>query len=371
MAERVLIGGYYGFGNLGDEALLFSLLRNLKRCLPDVEPVILSGAPRRTAAEHGVEALNRWNLLRVWQELGQAGLFLLGGGGLLQDVTSRRSALYYLWLIRLAQLRGVPVLLLGQGIGPLQSHLLQRMLVKRLKRADYVMVRDERSLELLREWGADHGQLAQGYDLALSLEPEEPVEQRDLLAVSLREVRGRERERFIAAVAGALDEAHRRIGLRAAFIPLHPREDLRLAEEVRRAMAEESLLLDLTGMRIPEALQLLSQTKLMLGGRLHALEFSLVCRVPFIGLSYDPKVDRFAHLAREEAGVEPPLLKVTEITKEKLLAALEELWENREEYRERLGAAALRLRELADSALEEACARMARVMERRGGRRKR
>lgn len=359
---RALIGGYYGFGNLGDEALLFALLEKLRKSLPEVEPVVLSQAPERTTAEHGVEAINRWRPGAIWRELGRAELFLLGGGGLLQDASSRRSALYYLWLIRMAQLRKVPVFLLGQGIGPLRSRLLQRMAAQRLKRAEYVMVRDRRGLELLREWGVDRGQLIRGCDLALMMEPGQgPVEGGDLLAVSLREIRGgdRERRRFIGEVAGALDEVRRRIGLRAAFIPLHPRQDFKLMEEVRAAMTEESLALDLTGLTIPAALQLLAQARLMLGGRLHALEFSLISGVPFAALSYDPKVDEFVRLVTDHGGAKPPLLTIAEVTAEGLLAAVGKLWENREEYREQLSGAARTLRELADSKMEEACERMA------------
>jgi len=347
-------------------------LRKMRECLPDAELVVLSREPGWTAAEYGVEALDRWNPLRIWRELRRAGLFLLGGGGLLQDATSRRSALYYLWLIRLAQMRRVPVFLLGQGIGPLRSSFLRRMAARRLKQADYVMVRDRRSLELLRRWGADRGQLACGYDLALMMELESAgIERRDLLAVSLKEaVRGRERKRFIAEVAGALDEAHRRLGLRTAFIPLHPRQDLGLTEAVRAAMAEESLVLDLTEVKISEALGLLAQAKLLLGGRLHALEFALIAGVPFASISYDPKVDEFIRLVAEQAGVELPLLRAAEVTEEELLAALGRLWENREEYQERLAVAARALRELMEAAMEEACERMARVMERRGRRKR-
>jgi len=64
MAERILIGGYYGFGNLGDEALLLALLRKMREYLPDAEPVVLSQEPERTAAEYGVEAIDRWLAVR-------------------------------------------------------------------------------------------------------------------------------------------------------------------------------------------------------------------------------------------------------------------------------------------------------------------
>lgn len=363
-AQRVLIGGYCGFGNVGDEALLLALLEKLGERLPEVKPVVLSQDPERTTAEYGTEAIDRWNFFKIWRELKWARLFLLGGGGLLQDATSFRSALYYLWLIRLAQMRRVPVFLLGQGIGPLRSRPLQRMAARRLKRAEYIVVRDEQSRELLNSWGVDRGQLARGYDLALSLRlVQRPVEQRDLLAVSLRELPGGNRTRFITKVARALDRVCVQLGLRPAFIPLHPEHDLALTEAVRAAMAEESLALDLAGLKVLEALQVLAEAKLMLGGRLHALVFSLIIGIPFVGLSYDPKVDEFVHLVERTAEMEIPLLKATEVTEEGLLEALESLWENREDYRERLGQAARKLGELADSTVEEACKRVAQALE--------
>lgn len=372
MAERVLIAGYYGFGNLGDEALLLALSRKLRECLSAVTPVVLSQEPPRTATEYGVEAINRWNLFRIWQELGRARLFLLGGGGLLQDTTSLRSALYYLGLLRLARLRKVPAFLLGQGIGPLRRRSVRRLAVRELKRAEYVMVRDELSLKLLQGWEADRGQLVRGHDLALSLALEVPTkERRALLAVSLREPSKPERKRFIAELAAALDEAHRRFGLRPTFFPLYPREDRRLAEEVRRAMSAESLVIDLAGLPIVEALMLLGQARLMVGMRLHALEFALLARVPFLALSYDPKVEEFARAVERVTELEIPLLSAMEVTPELLLAGLGRLWENETEYWAKLAPAASKLRELADAALEEACQRMAKALEARKAKRKR
>ncbi|HIC96369.1 TPA: polysaccharide pyruvyl transferase CsaB [Candidatus Bipolaricaulota bacterium] len=367
MAARVLIGGYYGFGNIGDEALLSVLLEKLRECLPELEPVVLSHDPEWTAAEYKVEAINRWNPFKIWGELGRAGLFLLGGGGLLQDVTSFRSTLYYLGLIRLAAIRKVPVALIGQGIGPLRSPLLRRLVVGHLRRVDYIMVRDERSRELLEAWGADRGQLVRGYDLALglALEPSsEEQERRDLLAISLKEP-GRDkrvRTEFITEMAAVIDEVHRRFGLRPAFAPLHPREDLRLTEEVRKEMAEESLVLDLEGLPLQEVLKLLSQARLMLGMRLHALEFALICAVPFLAFSADPKVEEFVKLVEGALGLEVSLLKAPGVKGERLLAALGHLLEEEAEYRARLIPAALRLREEATSSLEEACRRLAELL---------
>jgi polysaccharide pyruvyl transferase CsaB len=366
VAERVLIGGYYGFGNLGDEALLFALLRKLREALPAVELVVLSQEPRRTAAAYGVEAINRWNPLAIWHELGRARLFLLGGGGLLQDVTSRRSAFYYLGLLWLARLRQVPAFLLGQGVGPLRSRLLRRLAVRELKRAEYVMVRDELSLRLLREWGADRGQLIRGYDLALTLPSQPAQEGQDLLLVVLREPgrRDRGRARFIAELAAALDEAKWRFGLRPAFLPLFPREDYELIGSLRRAMAVESVVLDPEGLPLPEVLKLFGETKLVLGMRLHALEFALLAGIPFVALSYDPKVEEFVRAVEGLSGLKLPVLQAREVTAAGLLGALEGLWANRMAYRARLAVAAAELGRLADSKLKEALAKLAKALER-------
>ena len=56
---RVVLCGYYGMGNGGDEALLASLLQMLPS---QVKPVVLSGDPEQTAQCYGVEAYHRKSL---------------------------------------------------------------------------------------------------------------------------------------------------------------------------------------------------------------------------------------------------------------------------------------------------------------------
>ena len=91
----VVISGYYGFGNLGDEAILEQLLNDLKRLVPADNIVVLSANPAYTTSLYQVRSINRWQISTLLPVLKQARLFISGGGGLFQDTRSIGSVLYY------------------------------------------------------------------------------------------------------------------------------------------------------------------------------------------------------------------------------------------------------------------------------------
>ncbi len=84
---KIVVSGYYGFGNAGDEAILEAMLRDVRALAPAVRVVVLSGDPADTSARFGVEAVPRMNPGAVMRALRGADLFLSGGGSLLQDAT--------------------------------------------------------------------------------------------------------------------------------------------------------------------------------------------------------------------------------------------------------------------------------------------
>ncbi|WP_165847629.1 polysaccharide pyruvyl transferase CsaB [Ammonifex thiophilus] len=329
---RVLISGYYGFGNCGDEAMLLAIITQLRNALPEVDIVVLSARPADTAQNFGVKAVPRRHLASVWRELCRADLLLSGGGSLFQDVTSRGNVLYYALLVLGAKLLGKKVCLYGQGIGPL-SRFFSRWLVKQVVRlADLVTLRDEDSALELERLGVRRP-LYVTADPVLALEMGGKKEQGreilrqagvgegKILGISLRPwPRVEEAREAVADLARHLREE----GWQVVLVPFHP-DDIQILSPLREKI-EGAVLLS-SGLSFQEAVGVLSHLTCAVGMRLHFLIFAAMAGVPGVGLSYDPKVDRFMN----QVGL--PSLPLAPLSAEELLRAVKGLLAEEEEVR--------------------------------------
>lgn len=114
--RSIVVAGYYGCGNLGDELILLAIVKALVKPDEFLKLTVLSGEPKQTSAWFGVSAVHRFNPLKVCLAIRQSSLFILGGGGLLQDRTGLLTMIYYLSLVLLAWLMKRPVFLYAIGV---------------------------------------------------------------------------------------------------------------------------------------------------------------------------------------------------------------------------------------------------------------
>ena len=91
----VLISGYYGFGNLGDEAILEEAIKEISQFVDKQQIVVLSANPKQTQECFQVRAIKRDDFRELTVLLPQARLFVSGGGGLFQDTKSVLSCTFY------------------------------------------------------------------------------------------------------------------------------------------------------------------------------------------------------------------------------------------------------------------------------------
>jgi polysaccharide pyruvyl transferase CsaB len=163
---KILISGYYGFGNAGDEWILEALLRQIPT---SYKITVLSADPPATCARHGVKAASRWRLPGLIRALQECEVFVSGGGGLIQDLSGPWTPAYYLALIAGARALGKRVVLAGQGFGPINYFWNQQLCRVFLPGATLLMPRDSAGLLWCQQQGVVAGRLFLGADWVWSL----------------------------------------------------------------------------------------------------------------------------------------------------------------------------------------------------------
>ena len=237
----------------------------------------------------------------------RADVFLLGGGSLLQDGTSRRSLAYYLTLLKLARLAHCRTGTLAVGLGPLRTPFSLRAVLKTLDKCDILTLRDAESLRFLVLHGTERSRPVLVPDPAVYLPPAPPL-RRDailarlgvppgsrLLCVAVRPA-SPDCADALRILACAVRRAVTAFGLTAVFPVLDRARDTAAAETVIR--------LSDCGGRIffpDEASDLPALFRgagLLVSMRLHALLFADAVGTPAIAVSPDAHEGKLAAFAR-------------------------------------------------------------------------
>lgn len=150
MSRKFCVSGYYGFDNFGDETILKVLVEQLKKFNSDYEITVFSSNPDKTKEIYNVNSVYSFNLKEILNEIKKCEVLISGGGSLLQDTTSCKSLIYYLFIICLAHFFRKKVIIFAQGIGPIKNKILSIITFFALKKCDYITVRDENSYNLLK-----------------------------------------------------------------------------------------------------------------------------------------------------------------------------------------------------------------------------
>ncbi|MDB4866560.1 MAG: csaB [Cohnella sp.] len=313
--RRLVLSGYYGFRNSGDEAVLQSILTALEVTGRAqgirVEPVVLSADPEWTSRQYGVESVPRMKLGELRNALRNSDGLISGGGSLLQDATGLGSIPYYLGVMEMARWNGKPTFVYAQGIGPVNRAIFRWPIARAFRKAAYVSVRDDESAALLRRFGVPEARIEVVPDPVMGLPMPEALElggardgaaedadARPVVGVSVRFWRGDRADLDRAAAALATLAGRRSVRLR--FLPFHHGPDEEASRYVMERLAAaggaaaEGVCELAPAHEDPQAmLREVSRCRLLFGMRLHSLIYAANRELPLLGLSYDPKIDQF------------------------------------------------------------------------------
>lgn len=279
---KVLLCGYYGMGNLGDELLAAAAIQLLQHCgLKRSEIAILSGEPEKSAEQHGVYSIDRWSQRNVVQALRQSETLLLGGGGIFQDTSSFRSPWYYWSIVKMAKFCGCKIWAVGQSIGPL-SYRINRLLAQDAFRScEIVSVRDLHSQSFLNE----HCLLSD--DLVLTLPFRQEIQRSEYFLINFR----RYNRDLEYRAADAYNHSPFSKKLKTVGVAMD-KNDLQLMQEIKeQGMCRIDKLVYPDVKQLPE---LFSGAVGAFGMRLHFGVLLLKAKVPCTLIPYDLKVSDFA-----------------------------------------------------------------------------
>lgn len=299
---RVVISGYYGYNNVGDEAILKSIITALRCEDPNIDIVVLSNDVEYTKRTYNVDAVNRWKMLEIYKELRKSDGLISGGGSLLQDATSNRPVKYYTGIMGLAKLARKPVFIYAQGVGPIDSNANKKITKYFMERANYIALRDEESKALVRSIGVTK-KIDIVPDPVMGFEIEDFESNicdkygENYISISVRDWNKAQVD-FLEKVARACDQLIDN-GFDVVFLPMHGEHDEKASKKVLEKMKNEAHIFPYNT-SIEEKILCIKKSKLMIGMRLHSLIFAASVNTPMIGISYDPKIDSFLKLVQQQ-----------------------------------------------------------------------
>lgn len=306
--KNVLISGYYGFNNTGDEAMIETMSILLAK--RNYGLIVLSSNPERTKELYNVQAYDRAKLSQVVKAIRKADIVVSGGGTLFQDITSKKSIWYYLGIVKLAQLMRKKVCVAYQGMGPIDTNLYKKMTRNTLnkKSVKLIALRDNNAIEYAKDIGIKEDKMTFSSDMIFMMQP--PAKERclkilrdnvhnyrdgqKLIGFSVREWKDKDRTDLFAEIADKLVEKY---DARIVFFPFHKPKDAEISKIIMHKMKHEDAAVLMPNRYLPsEILGTMGLMDVNVGVRLHALVFSAVMNVPTVGISYDPKIDGFLEM---------------------------------------------------------------------------
>lgn len=297
--NSVVLSGFYGFDNQGDDAILEAIVNEFKKINPLVRIKVLSNNPEKTRRVYDVDASYRFNPFKVISTIKRSDMLISGGGSLLQDITSSRSLWYYLSVIKTSKILNKKTVIYANGVGPIQKKF-NRWLTKRiLRNVNLITLRDKDSADYLAEIGIDKNKCIVRSDPVFLLEEnkaeadiilQEIGLDSEFIVVNLRPWIND--DRLLTEVSKTLrklmDDGHK-----VLLLPMHMSKDIEILKKLINITEHKNLYYYFEDMNVTTLMGIFSKAEMVVAMRLHGVIYSAAVHIKPFAISYDPKVTSF------------------------------------------------------------------------------
>ena len=351
----VLISGYYGFSNMGDDSILQTVIAKLQETAPGIRVTALTKDPKTDEKTFGIPCINRVNPFAIVNEMRHSRLLISGGGSLFQDSTSKKSLRYYALIVNTAKRLGMKTYVYANGVGVIHSQKNKDLTRDTVNKCDLVTVRDQQSVEELISIGVDRKMITLTADPAFMMDPVEDIEiekqisatigeKKKYFIITLRRFEGLQKlsydeKTLLNQIVPACAKIASEYDMIPLFVSMQPNLDLAISKEAQAILKKNHKIPSVvyTPKTVRELMTVIKGGEILSGAafvcsmRLHTLIYASTVSVPIIGLSLDPKIDAFTTLFHNTS-----LFRVPETNEEQLYRAFRNTVEQNDAIREEM-----------------------------------
>ena len=332
-AMKVGIVGNYGNDNNGDEAILLSIIQQVKQTfsIESSDITVFSNNPQQTAKRYGVVSYPLYYKVsravltfgktfhRNKDRVAQLDLLVIGGGGILMDLYKREAPLYGSYSM-MALLSETPYIVYGCGAGPLNTSLGKWFIRYMAKHAQSISVRDPKSQELLKKTGVKRDVLLIG-DPAFSLRKPKQKQPRTPKKIGVTAVpyynaaywpEGNDQayQTYVNGMAKNLDAILDKEEMEVHFFATKFPQDADVTKDIAKQMRHgDKVVINDKNLPPQDILQVVRDMDIVIGTRLHSLILATDTETPIIAVSYHNKVNDFMQMA----GLEDYVVSMEEV----------------------------------------------------------
>jgi colanic acid/amylovoran biosynthesis protein len=351
-ANGILLGKYSNIAPRWFVDLLVRLKKIIRSRCPNLLRAILIWRLKHRNRSTDAETVTAFT-----HSLRNADLLLICGAGGFYDGCQAWN-LDILDLLEAAVQRGVPVVMLGQGFGPVSNPLVLKRAAKVLPLVSFVTLRGNRgSLALLRSLGVAESKIESTGDEAVELAYESRSNETGRgLGINVRfRASASTDDDDIASIRPVLQDFAERHSVPLIPLPIaiqvYTRDDLAIKQLLNGFDAQSD-----GGRTLDTPLKVIKQAALcrvVVTGAYHAAVFALAQGIPVVGLA------KSAYFSSKFLGLEDQfgegcqtILLNEPAVPQRLRSAIEKAWQNADKLREPLQAAALRQIQLSRRSYE-------------------